>query len=139
MSLRHSIRLAALSAALGIGAWVAGCVSEHESTTGPRNATGDCRIAVGGPIVGMTQALVAMRNYDFHPDTVRVKPGASVTWINCEDTGIDAHTSTSETGAWQSKYMSPGDYWTRTFNEVGAFPFYCEPHPFMKGVVLVAP
>lgn len=139
MSVPRFSRLAAAAVALGVTAWVAGCVSEHESATGLREGTGDCRIAVGGPIVGATQALVAMRNYDFHPDTVRVKPGARVTWLNCEDTGIDAHTSTSESGRWQSKYISPGDHWTRTFNEVGAFPFYCEPHPFMRGVVIVEP
>lgn len=133
------LRAVVAAFASGAAAWAAGCVSERESATGPRNAGGDCRFAVGGPIVGTTQALVAIRNFDYHPDTVRVKPGAQVTWLNCEDAGIDAHTSTSTTGVWQSRYLEPGESWTRTFNEPGTFPFFCEPHPFMRGVVIVAP
>ena len=129
---------AAAGIALGSALLAWGCISER-TTAGPANASGDCRIAVGGPIVGATQALVAIRNFGFHPDTIRVKPGAQVTWLNCEDSSVDAHTSTSTSGVWKSKYMNPGESWTRTFTAVGAFPFFCEPHPFMRGVVIVEP
>ena len=119
------------------GFWAVACISERTNSTGPRNNSGECRVAISGSIVGATQAIIAIRNYGFHPDTIRVKPGTQVTWLNCEDAGFDAHTSTSQTGQWQSEYMDPGESWTRTFNEVGTFPFFCEPHPFMRGVVLV--
>lgn len=131
------LRHVATLLASGAGLWAVGCISERATATGPGNGSGECRVAVGGPIVGTTQALIAIRNYGFHPDTIRVKAGAKVTWLNCEDAGFDAHTSTSETGRWQSTYIGPGESFTRTFNDVGAFPFFCEPHPFMRGVVLV--
>ena len=135
MRARYRFRLG-VSLALGSALLVWGCISER-TTAGPSNSSGDCRIAVGSPVIGGTQALIAIRGFAFHPDTIHVKPGAQVTWVNCEESNVDAHTSTSTTGQWVSKYMSPGDTWTRTFNEVGAFPFFCEPHPFMRGVVLV--
>ena len=131
--LRAAVRVASAGALLA-----GGCVSDR-ATSGPRTTSGECRVAVNGPVVGATQALVAIKNYGFPPDTIRVKPGAQVTWLNCEDAGFDAHTATSEAGVWQSRYIGPGEMWTRTFNEVGAFPFFCEPHPFMRGVVLVQP
>ena len=129
----------ALAASLGTAALVAACISERQSGTGPLNASGDCRIAVSGPIVGSTRALVAIRGFAFHPDTIHVKQGAQVTWLNCEETTIDAHTSTSASGVWRSTFIAPGENYTRTFSELGTFPFFCEPHPFMKGAVVVEP
>ena len=137
MSVRYRFR-AAVSLASGAALLVWGCISER-TTAGPSNASGECRIAVGGPIVGSTRAIIAIKNFGFHPDTIHVKPGAQVTWLNCEDSGIDAHTSTSSSGVWESSFISPGESFTRTFNETGAFPFFCEPHPFMRGVVVVEP
>jgi plastocyanin len=113
------------------------CFSERQASTGPNLVVGDCRIAVGSPIVGSTQALVALRNYGFHPDTLRVKPGTAVTWINCEPETVEPHTSNAENGEWHSGYLAPGTSYSRTFQTAGRFDYFCEPHPFMKGVVIV--
>lgn len=112
------------------------CFSERQST-GPSVAAGDCRIAVGSPIIGSTRALVAIRNYSFNPDTLRVKPGTVVTWLNCEPETIDPHTSIATGGAWNSGFLPPGTSYSWTFQSAGRFNYYCEPHPFMKGVVIV--
>jgi plastocyanin len=112
------------------------CFSERQ-TTAPSLAVGDCRIAIGSPIIGSTRALVALRNYGFHPDTLHVKPGTVVTWLNCEPETIEPHTSSADAGEWNSGYLAPGTSYSWTFQSVGRFNYFCEPHPFMKGVVIV--
>ena len=63
-----------------------------------------------------------------------VRPGTTVIWVN---EGNVAHTSTSDSEIWSSPLLSRGESYSRVFNEVGEFPYFCEPHPFMRGVVVV--
>ena len=122
--------LAALSAA------GAACFSERQAASGPITvAGGECRIPVGSPIIGSTSALVAIRNFSFQPETVHVKSGTTVTWVNCEQTGTDAHTSTGD--AWSSPFIEPGATYSHTFDATGRFDYSCIPHPFMHGVIVV--
>ncbi len=39
--------------------------------------------------------------------------------------------------SWTSPLLEPGDSWSRTFDRRGTYAFYCTPHPFMKGMVVV--
>lgn len=135
-STRNSMVVAAGIAAGSI-ALVAGCFSErtHGGPTG--HVSGDCRIPIDSPIIGSTGALVAIRNFTFSPATVRVKPGTTVTWINCEPEGIDAHTSTSDDALWDSPFLEPGATYSYTFAATGTYDYHCLPHPFMQGVVIV--
>ena len=123
--------LALIAAIIGVA-----CFSERQATA-PNLTGGDCRIAVGSPILGSTRAVIALRNYGFHPDTIRVKPGTVVTWLNCEPVTIEPHTSSAEAGEWHSGDIAPGSSYSWTFQSVGRFNYFCEPHPFMKGVVIV--
>ncbi|MGH7542680.1 MAG: plastocyanin/azurin family copper-binding protein [Gemmatimonadota bacterium] len=34
--------------------------------------------------------------------------------------------------------LENGEGFSRRFDEPGRYPFHCTPHPFMKGVVIVA-
>ncbi len=99
---------------------------------GPTESDGNCPPASGG----MTE-VVAMRNFGYHPQTLRVRPGTTVTWVNCEGQGREAHTSTSDAGVWESPFLEPGAMFTHTFAEPGRFDYYCVPHPAMEGVVIV--
>jgi plastocyanin len=116
---------------------VVACISERQSTTGPSVANGNCRIPVGSPLIGTTRAFVAIRNFAFGPDTLRVVAGTTVTWINCDEEGTESHTSTSDSGLWESLFLAPGDFFSYTFEDPGQFPYYCVPHPFMRAVVIV--
>ena len=113
------------------------CFSERQSATAPSGSLGTCNLAIAPPIIGTTQALVAVRNFSFNPDTVHVSIGTTVTWVNCEPPAIDPHTSNAQDGEWASGYIVPGATYSRRFNDVGRFDYYCEPHPFMRGVVIV--
>jgi plastocyanin len=113
------------------------CFSERPDTTAPPNANVVCEIAVGSPIFGSTRALMAIRNFSYQPDTIRVRAGTTVTWVNCEPPTVDAHTTTSETDLWSSEFLPPGATYSRTFATPGRFAFYCVPHPSMRGTVIV--
>ena len=110
------------------------CFSDRDATTGPVTG-GDCTIPASA--FGTNRAVVIMRNFTFASDTVRIRPGGTVTWVNCEPPNIDPHTSTSQTGVWDSSFLQPGDIFARTFATAGTFLYFCVPHPSMRGVVIV--
>ena len=127
-----ALLLAALVLLLGA------CVSERQDVAAPTGTVqGACTIPIGSPVLGSTQALVAIRNFAFQPETVRVKRGTTVTWVNCENATTDAHTTTSVTERWDSPFLSPGMTYSFTFGEAGAFGYFCVPHPSMRGAVVV--
>jgi plastocyanin len=111
------------------------CFSER-STTAPTVA-GDCSIPLTPDLPGAT--VVIIQNFSFQPAQVRVKQGGKVIWANCSAAGDPAHTSTADGGAWTSPLLSPGTTFAHTFDQVGTFPYHCEPHPFMTGSIVVEP
>ena len=110
------------------------CLSERDGSE-PVGVEGECRIPLSA--IGANKVVVAIRNFAFFPDTVRVRPGTEVTWVNCETDVQDFHTSTSSTGAWDSGALNRGEVFSRSFGAAGAFEYFCEPHPFMRGAVIV--
>ena len=79
-------------------------------------------------------AVVHMKNFAFVPATVRVKAGDTVEWINDDD---DAHTVDSAAKLFHSGGLDSHDTWTHAFKSAGSFAYFCELHPYMKGVVIV--
>lgn len=127
-------RVLALSAAAGVlGANLLSCFSER-GATGPV-AGAECTVPIGSQVPGST--IVVIRNFGFEPATVAVRPGATITWVNCDEAGQPSHTSTADAGAWSSPTLAPGQAFSRTFDQAGDFSYHCEPHPFMTGSVTV--
>jgi plastocyanin len=123
------IGVAAMSAAAMLG-----CFSEH-AVTDTQSSAGACAVPDLPDVAGST--LVFIREYAFHPAEVRVRSGSRITWVNCESAGGVAHTSTADGNGWTSGLISPGTAFTTTINTTGTFEYHCEPHPFMKGTVVV--
>jgi len=123
--------------ALGVCAVVvilAACFSDR--TAGPVTSLAACRVPV--TVIDSMHYLVAIRDFEFRPDSLAVPAGATVTWVNCEDGGQGPHSTTSDTvGVWDSPELLPGARYTRTFASAGAFPYHCTPHPFMLGKIVV--
>ncbi len=67
---------------------------------------------------------------------ITVPVGTVVTWVN---TGSQPHTSTSKDGGWDTGIIVPGGSATTVMKKVGTFHFYCIPHPWMTGEVIVTP
>jgi len=94
---------------------------------------------VGGP----GQWQVTIFDFGFDPQVLNIKVGDTVTWTN---TGQVQHTTTSgdgntqtPSGVWDSGLLDPGESFSFTFTTPGAFDYYCIPHPFMQGQIVVSP
>lgn len=79
----------------------------------------------------------------YDPLDLEVEVGTTVTWTNDD---IVAHTVTSgvadDSGAeaddiFDSGFVEPGETFSHTFDEAGTFPYFCTPHPWMRGTVTV--
>lgn len=112
----------------------AGCFSDR-TVVDPSGELVTCVVPLEA--VARGDALVFIRNLAFVPQTVRISPGRSVTWINCEAEGADPHTSTADDGAWDSPLLPSGASFSRQFTAAGSFDYHCLPHPFMRGEVIV--
>jgi plastocyanin len=110
------------------------CFSDREPLTAPDN-TDDCSIPGGA--IGPDHVVVFIRGFAFHPDTVRVSPGTTVTWVNCEAANVESHTSSAVGGEWDSNPLAPGASFAHEFSSDGSFGYFCRPHSSMRGAVLV--
>ena len=118
------------------GLAVVACFSERGS--GPVvSGAAECRVPV--TVIDSMHYIVAMRDFAFHPDTLAVLVGATVTWVNCETPPQEPHTTTSDSaGVWSSAELNPGDRFSHTFATPGLFPYHCIPHEsFMRGEIVV--
>ncbi len=72
----------------------------------------------------------------FEPTMITVVIGVNntVIWKNEDSDWHDVH---SETGMFYSGIIQPGASWTYTFTSPGAFPYVCDPHPWMTGTIIV--
>jgi plastocyanin len=131
MTARRSIA-PLLAAALAILTLLS-CFSDRTSIVAP---DGDgCEVPASA--IGPGQAVVFIRNFAFFPDTVRISAGTRVTWVNCESSEVEPHTSTADAGTWNSGPIAPGESFAQTFTAAGTNGYFCEPHPFMIGAVVV--
>ena len=81
-----------------------------------------------------TRTLV-IQNFSFKPANITVKRGTKVRWINKDST---AHTATANNGrSFNSGLLKKGQRYTHTFKSVGKKKYHCEPHPHMRGTVVV--
>jgi plastocyanin len=78
--------------------------------------------------------VVHIKNFGYQPDTVTVRVGGTVTWIN--DDNVD-HTTTAKSGAWDSGTLAHGQRFVHRFAKAGTYPYYCSFHAFMTGTVRV--
>jgi len=79
-------------------------------------------------------SAVNIQNSAFAPPTTTIKVGDTVTWTNRD---AFSHTSTSDTGAWNTGVITAGASGSFTFTSAGTFAYHCSIHSFMKGTVIV--
>lgn len=77
---------------------------------------------------------VSIKGRAFHPGTLKIKKGESVTWRNNDD--ID-HTVDADDGSFASGTIKSGKTFSHTFKKAGRYPYSCHLHPRMKGTIVV--
>lgn len=77
---------------------------------------------------------VVIENYEFIPKEVTVKVGTTVTWLNQD--GAE-HTATADDDSFDTDLLAYGESGSVTFSKPGSNEYYCDPHPFMTGTIVV--
>jgi plastocyanin len=94
------------------------------------------RIAAAGPAASAMKPAIAITNYSFHPATLTVQKGSTVTWVNQDE---DVHTIKGVDGpeAFNSPALDSGSRFGFTFQKAGTYRYVCTVHPYMHGVIVV--
>jgi len=77
---------------------------------------------------------VEIQGFRYRPANITIKRGTRVRWINRDSA---AHTVTANNGAFNSGLLRKGETFSRTFRTVGKRAYHCNPHPYMRGSVVV--
>lgn len=77
---------------------------------------------------------VAIANFAFDPDVLEIQVGDSIRWTNDDSFN---HTTTSNSGVWDSGNLSQGASFVFQFTEAGSFDYICTIHPSMTGMITV--
>jgi len=83
---------------------------------------------------GSSGNAVSISGYAFNPASLNVSTGTTVTWTNNDSV---THTVTSDTGAFTSGNLDPGQTFSFTFSQAGTFAYHCSIHTSMHGTVTV--
>lgn len=117
------------------------------------NATNATQSSSSGEVrVSIVPGAAALGNEAFSPNPVEVGVGATVTWINNDDSSPAFHTVTSGNGsedpslgkefdsglAGSTALVAMGDTFSHKFSTAGEFPYFCQLHPVMVGKVIVS-
>src|SRR5579871_4728341 len=78
--------------------------------------------------------MVTIDNFTFAPQTLTVKAGTTITWVNQDDI---PHTVVATSLAFRSKALDTDDKFTFTFSTLGTYEYFCSLHPHMTGTIVV--
>ena len=107
------------------------------SSSGSSKATTAAATATTAPSGGTTSSsgAVTIKGFGFNPSPLKIKVGTKVTWSNADPA---THTSTSDTGVWNTKSIKPGSSASFTFTKAGTFKYHCDIHPTMTAEIDVS-
>jgi plastocyanin len=91
-------------------------------------------VAVLAAPASQQSAEVKIDNFTFAPQSVTVKAGTTVTWLNEDDI---PHTVAATGKAFKSKVLDTDDKFSFTFTTAGTFEYFCSLHPHMTGTIVV--
>ncbi|MEO6119509.1 MAG: plastocyanin/azurin family copper-binding protein [Terriglobales bacterium] len=71
---------------------------------------------------------------DFSHPVVTIKAGGTVRWLNTDTVN---HINKGDKGEFATPNLKPGESYSHTFKRAGTYNYVCEPHPWMKGKIVV--
>ena len=100
-------------------------------------ALAGCVLAMGAIIPALAAAAthtIVMEGVAFVPETLTVKQGDTVVWVNKD---LFPHTATAQDRRFDSGEMAPNATWKYTATKKGSVPYVCTLHPTMKGALVI--
>jgi len=104
--------------------------SSSSSSSSSSSASGDTSKAV-------TATAVAIGNFAFNPQVIRVKVGQKVTWTNKDSTQHRVVADTTSADAPDGSPISQNQTYSFTFMKAGTYTYHCGIHSDMKATVVV--
>ena len=84
---------------------------------------------------GAGQNRIEIKDFAFNPQTITVKSGEKITWINRDE---EPHTVVSvEKQFKKSSALDTDQEFTITAGAPGTYTYYCSVHPKMTGTIVV--
>ena len=81
------------------------------------------------------QNRIEIKDFAFNPQTITVKSGEKVTWINRDD---EPHTIVSVGKQFKkSTALDTDQEFTITVGAPGTYEYFCSVHPKMTGIIIV--
>ncbi|WP_052888564.1 cupredoxin domain-containing protein [Thermogemmatispora carboxidivorans] len=111
--------------------------SSSQSTPGPASTTTPQVTQTASGMAPVVQVQITEQNerYQFSPQTLTIKKGTRVEWINKSDA---PHTVTSNTGAFSdSGTIGENATFTLLFNTAGTYQYHCSIHTYMTATIIV--
>lgn len=97
-------------------------------------ACSDANPAPADPAPADDGPVVVVTDLAYHPATLTVPVGTTVTWVF--DDGAIAHDVSSD--GFRSELMASGTF-SHTFDQPGTYEYLCTIHPSMTGTIDVTP
>ena len=123
------------------GIWYLGFQTTSENTNLNNGNTegnlGNNNVENGGNVVDSIPKTynINIQDFAYSPKDITIKVGDTVIWTNKDSV---KHTVTSDSGNMiDSELLSQGQTYSQTFTQAGTYSYYCKPHPYMKGSVIV--
>jgi plastocyanin len=94
-------------------------------------------VAAAAPVPADTARTVrtTIRNTSYLQTRIEIAVGSTIEWTNAD---AMPHSVTAVDRRFDSGLIGAGGTWRHTFTQPGTYEFYCMPHPFMKGTVVVS-
>ena len=125
--------LAAAAFAAGCGGSTSDSTTANDGYGAPAKAA--ATTAAKAPAAAETAGTtVEMTNTTFKPQSIDVKVGDTVTFVNKDEI---AHTATAGDGSFDSKTMEAGASFTFKPTKAGQIAYVCNFHPGMTGTINV--
>lgn len=84
---------------------------------------------------------VAISQFSYKPAEITVEQGTTILWINEDPAGHNAAFVADNLADREQDLAGPivgqGEKFAVHFKKAGEYDYYCTPHPFMKGAVIV--
>ena len=95
-------------------------------------------------MTGKDEVVIDMKDLAFHPATIVISQGTTVTWTNSDApthfVNSDPHPSHNALETLNSLELTSGGSYSYTFTEAGEWAYHCSAHAaVMKGHVIVVP
>jgi plastocyanin len=95
-----------------------------------------CLIAASSPSSAAPpdSTQIVIKDFTFMPNSLTVKPGTAVTWVNRDD---EPHSVVSDMGLFRSGAVDTNETFSFKFDKSGTYPYHCALHPRMVATIIV--